>query len=593
MTSKATGNVIKLDDYQFAGDPALAGGDIGARINAADTLLGAKPGTIIVPNGNATITTQIAIQNPDRVIEFGLGTYTMNISAVAAANALLVKADRVTVRGKSKTATILKQGVLGQDDVIRVFKTSYPAGSTIVNNVVVENMTIDGNQANITHPATDTYGNGVNGNFCANSEFRHLIVKNCVYQGALFQGSGDATARGNSIHHCEITACGEFGAGIEGGAFDSSIHSNYVHDLITVPQVAGGGTAIYLSQIVGQTESGTGNSVYGNTVYNIPATGIIVKDGSDHANIFGNIIKNTGTTAGHGIQVASSALAPNHVKIADNVVSGHADGTRAAIVVQNSSGATGKHSITGNKITNCNGGGIQVNDGTTSNIEGNQIINVGTGGGATSTDGIRLSGNTARATVRGNYVTGAVGNGIAVAAGTTDAAIGGNTVFSNTAGNYSDAGTRTVFDSYTLAKSAVAVSAPADATEDTLATITIPANALGANGAIRFRAMLSYTNSVNNKTIRVKFGGTQIYATVQTASVALELNGFVANRNATNSQTSNVIDTKQAAAGSFMAGPAPAAIDTTAATTLTITGQKATAGETLTLESYVCDLTPG
>ncbi len=145
-----------------------------------------------------------------------------------------------------------------------------------------------------------------------------------------------------------------------------------------------------------------------------------------------------------------------------------------------------------------------------------------------------------------------------------------------------------------LAKSAVAVSAPADVTEDTLATITVPANAMGANGALRITTLWSFTSSGNTKTLRVRFSGgagTLYFTPILTVNTNVECVVNIANRNTTNSQVGGSLATSDNAA--LGTTKATSAVDTTAGTTIVITGQKASAGETLTLESYLVELMPG
>ena len=67
----------------------------------------------------------------------------------------------------------------------------------------------------------------------------------------------------------------------------------------------------------------------------------------------------------------------------------------------------------------------------------------------------------------------------------------------------------------------------------------------------------------------------------------VELDEARANRNAQNSQFSNPSGTQ---VGASTAAGVPGSIDTSAETTLVITGQKATGSETLTLASYLVEL---
>lgn len=141
-----------------------------------------------------------------------------------------------------------------------------------------------------------------------------------------------------------------------------------------------------------------------------------------------------------------------------------------------------------------------------------------------------------------------------------------------------------------LAQSYVPVSAPADTTEDTLATITLPANALGLNGGVRITTAWSMTNNTNAKTGKVKFGAASV--TVLNGAVSIASGQSVSefyNRGATNSQltkTWTLISSSQVHSPVLGTG----SVDTTASVSITITGQKATGTDTLTLEGYTVEL---
>jgi hypothetical protein len=130
--------------------------------------------------------------------------------------------------------------------------------------------------------------------------------------------------------------------------------------------------------------------------------------------------------------------------------------------------------------------------------------------------------------------------------------------------------------------------------EETFATITVPANAMGANGMLRVWLQWGYTNSANDKTARVRFSGaagTIFYSHVATTSVSLGSVALIQNRNATNSQVGGPL-TLAAGMGAGLSAAATASVDTTASTTIVITGQKETGTETLTLERYLVELIP-
>lgn len=143
-----------------------------------------------------------------------------------------------------------------------------------------------------------------------------------------------------------------------------------------------------------------------------------------------------------------------------------------------------------------------------------------------------------------------------------------------------------------LGRSAPDASATASTNEETLATVAVPANAMGPNGRLRITTQWSYTNSANDKTFRVKLGGSLVSATIQTTTTWARIQSEVINRNSASSQRVPTQGTGFTGLGSAGTASATIAVNTTQAQDLTITGQKASAGETLTLESYLVELLP-
>lgn len=144
-----------------------------------------------------------------------------------------------------------------------------------------------------------------------------------------------------------------------------------------------------------------------------------------------------------------------------------------------------------------------------------------------------------------------------------------------------------------LGKSFAQVTAPADTNEDILATVTVPANAMGANGVLRIRCQFAYTNNANSKTLRVRWSGasgTQFINLGRSTNLSSTFDFVIGNQNATNSQRSLVSIEMQGAGAATYPASVTAAIDTTAATTILFTGQKGTAGDTLTLDGYLVEL---
>lgn len=147
-----------------------------------------------------------------------------------------------------------------------------------------------------------------------------------------------------------------------------------------------------------------------------------------------------------------------------------------------------------------------------------------------------------------------------------------------------------------LGASAVAVSCPADTSEDVLATIPMAAGIMGVNGVLRITSLWTVTNSANNKTLTVRCGASgsgltgDIWGqTVQTTVAAMRMQNQIQNRNSAASQVL-LSGVGTGGWGTTTAGVATSTRNTAVATDIVFTGQKASAGETLTLESYLIEL---
>lgn len=147
-----------------------------------------------------------------------------------------------------------------------------------------------------------------------------------------------------------------------------------------------------------------------------------------------------------------------------------------------------------------------------------------------------------------------------------------------------------------LAASAVAVSVTGTTNETTLATVTVPAGAMGLNGGVLIVTAWNATVNANAKTPRIRLGGTggTVYFSPAAASTAsFGANTSIRNRGAANSQVGGAAATS--ASGSGVSGLAlpTSSVDTTASVDLVISGQLGTGTDTLTLERYEVWLLPG
>lgn len=155
------------------------------------------------------------------------------------------------------------------------------------------------------------------------------------------------------------------------------------------------------------------------------------------------------------------------------------------------------------------------------------------------------------------------------------------------------AGERVYEPARLLAASAVAVSAPANTSENILATITIPAGAMGLNGILRITTQWTMTSSGNTKTPRIRLGGiggTVFLAQTHTTTVTSHDQRQIHNRNSAASQVCQPALSGNGGWAISAQAVTTGTVNTAAAQDLVITGQKDTAGETITLEAYSVEL---
>lgn len=123
----------------------------------------------------------------------------------------------------------------------------------------------------------------------------------------------------------------------------------------------------------------------------------------------------------------------------------------------------------------------------------------------------------------------------------------------------------------------------------TLATITIPAGLIGANGKVKFYPLWSNTNNANPKTLRVVLNGaTTVYT--GTSQNSVHNSGLLILRNFNSETAQRMSSGMTAGLGSTTGSIAATTVNTTAALTVTVTGQLANSADTLTLESLFVEI---
>jgi hypothetical protein len=139
MISLITGFVFTVSAQRRQGRQVSAndfpGHDLGAKINAADTALGPKPGEIVV-RGGGTISTPVIISS-DHVLRFLPGTYVTKTSAIP----ILMK-SRSTVLGAGWESIIMESTAPNQFTVISAYNQSIlngkPDSALVVRDIQIK-----------------------------------------------------------------------------------------------------------------------------------------------------------------------------------------------------------------------------------------------------------------------------------------------------------------------------------------------------------------------------------------------------------------------------------------------------------------------
>lgn len=137
---------------------------------------------------------------------------------------------------------------------------------------------------------------------------------------------------------------------------------------------------------------------------------------------------------------------------------------------------------------------------------------------------------------------------------------------------------------YLLASSAVQQSVTGTLTDTTLATVTVPANAMGANGYVICRSVWSAgANNANAKTVCVKHDAQTFGSTSLASNLSVCDERVLQNRNSASSQIAFQGDVPYAASTLAVY---TGAVGTTASRDITFTAQLGNTGDTIYLERY-------
>lgn len=137
-----------------------------------------------------------------------------------------------------------------------------------------------------------------------------------------------------------------------------------------------------------------------------------------------------------------------------------------------------------------------------------------------------------------------------------------------------------------LAKSNQQSSVTGTLLETTLATISVPANTLAANDTLVVVIWLSMTGSTNNKTPRVKLGGTNFYSRAEAGATTVFQARTTKIKARTTSSQMTTFSGSVGTDGNLTSAMTTGTVDLTTTLSLLLTGQLALDTETLSVEAY-------
>ena len=123
----------------------------------------------------------------------------------------------------------------------------------------------------------------------------------------------------------------------------------------------------------------------------------------------------------------------------------------------------------------------------------------------------------------------------------------------------------------------------------TLATITIPAGLIGANGKVKFYPLWSNTNNASTKTLRVLINGSTTVYTA-TSSNSVHNSGLLILRNFNSETIQRMSSGMVAGLGATTGSIAVTTINTTVPITVVVGGQLSNSADTMTLEGLFLEI---
>jgi len=339
MISIITGFVFAISAQKRQGRQVSAndfpGGDLGAKINAADKALGPKPGEIVV-KGGGTISTQVIISS-DHVLRFLPGTYVTKTSAIP----ILMK-SRSTVLGAGWESIIMESTAPNQFTVISAYNQSIingkPDSALVIRDVQIKGAnpgfnsayqaislgncsgcTVDKVWINGTRSIGIQFGGSSStGFFAENSKVTNCLFtrvasqnlalvngKNIVFEGNRFMTSGQRGGPGSTNIDLEPNEGGDHLENV-------TIRNNLIDVRNSEMPTTGNGIVVqattgtrYVGPILIENNTIIGGSITG-TITNVLSNGIYIFGGTmRNVTIRNNVITRTGQS---GIRIEGTRI---------------------------------------------------------------------------------------------------------------------------------------------------------------------------------------------------------------------------------------------------------------------------------------------
>lgn len=457
---------------------------------------------------------------------------------------------------------------------------------SIVHNNVVRSLTYAEFGISLAAPHTSAVGN--------------LVVGSTSW-GIEAAAAGPVHITGNTI----IDATGT-GIAINVSASKDNDYSSIVGNIIinctgsssaqACIAITGTGSIAEGVRISGNTCTGTAAGIYSTLATNVQISnnhvtvGASTKAAITHvgskALIDGNtLVLLSGATHSIGMSVSG-----DDVVVANNVIDGSASTTNGIVLITGYTNVVCRNNYIKDTVSNAI---LSQNNVASVFIHDNKSVS----GGAINLQASNVGW--------ANFVVGTTTSYAIV--GVTDASVGGNGIYraGGTDVALADGGTgagtargacANLLAPYIIAQSAVGVTHTGNTSETILATVTIPAGAIGPNGRLRIHSMWSNNNSGNNKTPRIRLGGiggTNYGPAVQTTQISQIHICEISNRNSASSQVGTIGQNGNGGIGSSATALSTGAINTANAQDVVFTATLANSADSMTLESYVVEVLYG